>query len=465
MDSAGAGDVLMNENETKTSALLVTTTLSSFLTPLMASGVNIALPSIGNEFRLDAVLLSWVSTSFALTGAVFLVPFGRVADIYGRKIIFQCGMVIFTLSALLLPFSTSVTSLILLRLSQGFGSSMAYSTAVAILTSAFPPGERGKVMGINVAAVYSGLSLGPFIGGFLTQHFGWRSIFIFSLPFCLVVLYYAFWKLKGEWAEAKGEKFDLTGSAIYSIALIAMMYGFTLLPTPLGVWLILIGSLGILAFIKWELKVKSPVLDLNLFRDRIFAFSNLAALIHYSATFSVAFLLSLYLQYTKGLGPQSAGLILVSQPVVMALFSPFAGRVSDRIEPRIVASIGMGFVMIGVFFFVFLEEKTALPYIIANLILLGFGFAFFSSPNANSVMGSVEKKSLGVASGILSTMRQTGQMFSMGIVTVIFSIYIGRVQITPEYYPLFLKSLKIVFLLSAGLCMGAIFASLSRGKR
>lgn len=455
----------MNENETKTSALLVTTTLSSFLTPLMASGVNIALPSIGNEFRLDAVLLSWVSTSFALTGAVFLVPFGRVADIYGRKIIFQCGMVIFTLSALLLPFSTSVTSLILLRLSQGFGSSMAYSTAVAILTSAFPPGERGKVMGINVAAVYSGLSLGPFIGGFLTQHFGWRSIFIFSLPFCLVVLYYAFWKLKGEWAEAKGEKFDLTGSAIYSIALIAMMYGFTLLPTPLGVWLILIGSLGILAFIKWELKVKSPVLDLNLFRDRIFAFSNLAALIHYSATFSVAFLLSLYLQYTKGLGPQSAGLILVSQPVVMALFSPFAGRVSDRIEPRIVASIGMGFVMIGVFFFVFLEEKTALPYIIANLILLGFGFAFFSSPNANSVMGSVEKKSLGVASGILSTMRQTKQMFSMGIVTVIFSIYIGRVQITPEYYPLFLKSLKIVFLLSAGLCMGAIFASLSRGKR
>jgi len=465
VDSAGAGDVLMNENETKTSALLVTTTLSSFLTPLMASGVNIALPSIGNEFRLDAVLLSWVSTSFALTGAVFLVPFGRVADIYGRKIIFQCGMVIFTLSALLLPFSTSVTSLILLRLSQGFGSSMAYSTAVAILTSAFPPGERGKVMGINVAAVYSGLSLGPFIGGFLTQHFGWRSIFIFSLPFCLVVLYYAFWKLKGEWAEAKGEKFDLTGSAIYSIALIAMMYGFTLLPTPLGVWLILIGSLGILAFIKWELKVKSPVLDLNLFRDRIFAFSNLAALIHYSATFSVAFLLSLYLQYTKGLGPQSAGLILVSQPVVMALFSPFAGRVSDRIEPRIVASIGMGFVMIGVFFFVFLEEKTALPYIIANLILLGFGFAFFSSPNANSVMGSVEKKSLGVASGILSTMRQTKQMFSMGIVTVIFSIYIGRVQITPEYYPLFLKSLKIVFLLSAGLCMGAIFASLSRGKR
>ncbi len=181
----------MNENATKKSALLVTT-LSSFLTPFMASSVNIALPSIAREFKMDAVLLSWVATSYILTGATFLVPFGRVADIYGRRRIFQYGMVLFTLSLILLPCSASAPFLILFRLLQGFGSSMTYRTGVAILITAFPPEERGKVLGINVAAVYSGLSFGPFIGGFLTQHLDWRSIFISAVLPCLIILYVAF---------------------------------------------------------------------------------------------------------------------------------------------------------------------------------------------------------------------------------------------------------------------------------
>jgi len=415
---------------------------------------------------MDAVLLSWVVTSFALTGTIFLVPFGKAADIYGRKRVFQYGIVLFTLSIFLLPFSTSGPMLIVLRILQGFGASMTYSTVFAILTSAFPPGDRGKVMGINVAAVYSGLSLGPFFGGFLTQNFGWRSIFIASEPLCLVILYFAFWKLKEEWIETKGEKFDLAGSVIYSFSLASIMYGFTLLPNKAGIGLVLIGVLGILIFIGWESKVESPVLELDLFRkNRLFAFSNLAALVHYSGTFAVTFLLSLYLQYIKGLAPQSAGLVLVCQPIVQAIFSPFAGRLSDRIQPRIVASTGMFFTAVGIFLLVFLKETTTLPYIIVTLIVLGFGFALFSSPNANSVMGSVEKKFFGIASAILSTMRQSGHMLNMAIVTVIFSIYIGRVQITPQYYTLFLKSSKVVFTISVVLCLAGIFASLSRGKR
>ncbi len=160
---------------------------------------------------------------------------------------------------------------------------MTYSTGFAILTSAFPAGERGKVLGINIAATYSGLSIGPFLGGLLTQHFGWRSIFIASIPFCLVILYLAFWKMKEEWIETKGEKFDLTGSVIYSLALASIMYGLTLLPDKTGIGLVLIGVLGILIFIRWESRAESPVLELDLFRkNRLFAFSNLAALVHYS---------------------------------------------------------------------------------------------------------------------------------------------------------------------------------------
>ncbi len=448
----------------KSSALLVAT-LASFLTPFMGSSVNIALPSIGKEFAIDAVLLSWVATAYLLAAAMFLVPFGKIADIHGRKRIFTYGTVIFTVSSFLSAISTSAIALIAFRVLQGIGSAMIFGTGVAILTSVFPVGERGRALGINVAAVYVGLSLGPFLGGFLTQHFGWRSIFIITVPLGIIIIGFIFWKLKVEWAEARGEKFDFTGAVFYGLTLVAIMSGFSLLPAMWGVWLIMIGAIGIFVFIKWEMKVKTPVLDIKLFlNNAVFALSNLAALIHYSATFAISFLLSLYLQYMKELSPQNAGFVLVSQPVVMAIFSPLAGRLSDRIEPRIVASIGMALTTIGLFLFTFLEGETPLAFIVASLILIGFGYALFSSPNMNAIMSSVDKRSYGVASGMVGTMRLIGQMLSMGIAMLIFALYIGRVQITPEHYLLFLGSMRVAFIIFAALCFGGIFASLSRGK-
>jgi MFS family permease len=232
-----------------------------------------------------------------------------------------------------------------------------------------------------------------------------------------------------------------------------------------GVWSIIIGFIGIWIFIRWETKMRSPVLHMELFKNNtVFVFSNLAALINYSATFAVAFLLSLYLQYTKGLDPQSAGLILVSMPATQAILTPIAGRLSDRVEPRILASVGMGITAIGLVLLTFLAQNTTIGFVLASLIVLGFGFALFSSPNTNAVMSCVEKKSYGVASATLATMRQVGMMLSMGIAMVIFSIYIGRVEITPEYYSAFVSGLKIAFVIFAVLCFAGIFASLARGK-
>lgn len=246
---------------------------------------------------------------------------------------------------------------------------------------------------------------------------------------------------------------------------IAIMYGFTMLPELPGAVLILAGALGIVAFVKWENRVEHPILHINLFRNnRVFALSNLAALINYSATFAVGFLLSLYLQYIKGLTPQNAGLVLVASPVVQAIFSPFAGRLSDKIEPRIVSSAGMGLAVIGLIFFIFLDKTTSLWFIIAGLIILGLGFALFTSPNTNAVMSSVNKRFYGVASATLATMRQIGMMFSMGMVMLIFAMYLGRVQITPEYYPAFMSSVNTAFIIFAIFCFGGIFASLARGK-
>jgi len=446
-------------------AALLVTTVGTFLTPFMGSSIAIALPSIGHDLAMDAILLGWVATAYILAAAMFLVPIGRIADIYGRKKIFTYGMLTYTIASLLSAISTSAAMLISCRVLQGIGGAMIFSTGVAILTSVFPPEQRGRVLGINAAAVYTGLSVGPFVGGLLTQYLGWRSIFWINVPLGLLIIALVFWKLKGEWAEARGEKFDIVGSIIYSLMLIAMMYGFTMLPELPGAVLILAGALGIVAFVKWENRVEHPILHINLFRNnRVFALSNLAALINYSATFAVGFLLSLYLQYIKGLTPQNAGLVLVASPVVQAIFSPFAGRLSDKIEPRIVSSAGMGLAVIGLIFFIFLDKTTSLWFIIAGLIILGLGFALFTSPNTNAVMSSVEKRFYGVASATLATMRQLGMMFSMGMVMLIFAMYLGRVQITPEYYSAFLSSVNTAFIIFAVLCFGGIFASLARGK-
>jgi len=431
----------------------------------MGSSVNIALPTIGDEFAIDAVLLSWVSISFILAASMFLMPFGKVADIYGRKKIFKYGMILFTVSSFLSALSPHAYFLIAIRFLQGVGGAMLFGTGIAILSSVFPSDQRGKVLGINVAAVYGGLSIGPFLGGLLTEHFGWRSVFLVNIPLGLAVVVLIIWKMKGEWAEAHGEKFDIIGSLFYSMTLVAVMYGLNLVPSIAGFMLLLASLAGVVIFIKWEMKIESPVLDVRLFREnRTFAFSNLAAFINYSATFAVSFLLSLYLQYIKNLSPHEAGLILVSQPIVMAIFSPFAGRLSDRIEPRIVASLGMGLNAAGLFLFTFLDKATTIQYIVGGLICLGFGFALFSSPNTNAIMSSVERRFYGVSSGIVGTMRLTGQMLSMGIIVLIFTVSLGKAQITPVYYEIFLESAKNAFVIFTVLCVFGVGASLARGK-
>ena len=447
---------------------LCSVTLAAFLTPFDGSAVNVALPSIGKELAMDAISLGWVSTAYLMASAMFLIPFGKLGDIHGRKKLFAIGILTFTTASFSMTLCKSGFMLISLRIFQGIGGAMIYATGMAMLTSVFPGNERGKALGISVSATYLGLSIGPFLGGFMTTHFGWRSIFLVNVPLGLAAVILVLLKLKGEWAESKGEKFDLTGSAIYCIGIIAIMYGFSsfsLLPRTLSTGLIIAGVLGIAAFLRWEMKVEHPVLNINLFkRNRPFTFSNLAALINYTSTLAVFFFLSLYLQYIKGLTPKNAGILLVFQPVVMVLCSPFAGRLSDKIEPRIVSSIGMALTASGLFLLSFLNRETSLHFIIAILMLLGLGFALFSSPNTNAVMSSVERRYYGVASGTLGTMRLTGQMFSMGISMLIIAIHIGHAQITPEYHSAFLRSIRSAFVLFGLLSSIGIFASLARGN-
>lgn len=446
--------------------VLVIICMTSFITPFLGSSVNVALPTINADFAVpDEVLLGWVVTGFLLSAAIFVVPFGRIADTFGRKKIFVAGLSIIVVSSLFCSVSTSVQMLIASRVVEGFGSAMIFGTGIAILTQAFPAKERGRVLGINVAIVYLGSSIGPFLGGIITQHSGWRFIYAGIMIYALAAALLAQRSLKEEWRCEEAGHFDIAGTVLYGIMLFALIYGLSLIPDMAGAYLLVLAALMMLVFLRWELRAENPIVKISVFRNNyVFLFSNLAALINYSATFGVGFLLSLYLQYMKGYDPQTAGLVLVAQPIVQAVFSPLAGRLSDRVEPRVVASVGMGLCVMGLAQFAFLTPETSLETIFGSLVFLGLGFALFSSPNTNAIMSSVDLCDYGMASGMVSTMRLIGQMMSLGIVMLTFSVIMGHVEIAPEQLDKLMVSIKVAFGIFAGLCvMGTIF-SLARGN-
>ena len=445
--------------------LLFLVMLTSFVNPFLGAAVNIALPKIALSFNMDAITMSWVSMTFLLSSAVFLVPMGKIADIVGRKRIFILGNIIITVGSIVCALSTSTSILLFARLIQGIGAAMVFGTGMALITSAFPPHKRGRAIGIIVSSVYLGLSIAPLLGGILTQYLGWRSIFYITVPIGIFIIITTKITLKVEWAEAKAEKFDYAGSAIYMIFMSMLMVGFTKLPDPLAILFTFIGFLGMIWFVKVELRTQFPILNIQLFKsNKVFAYSNIAALINYAATFAITFLLSLYLQYVKGFTPRDAGMLLVTQPLVMTVFASFSGRMSDRYNARILSSIGMAIIVIGLFLLSFISCSTSNSYLIISLIILGMGFGLFSSPNTNSIMSSVEKKYLGIASATVSTMRLTGQMISMGIATLIMHLFIGESNITTSNQLEFVHSIQYAFILFAFLCALGVFASLARDK-
>lgn len=450
-------------NSLERSALTVAT-LTSFMGPFLISSVNVALPSIQVELGLTAVELSWIATSYLLAVAVGLVPAGKIGDIHGRKKVFATGLAVNAIGCFLAAFVSSAEALITLRFVQGLGASMFVTTGMAILSSIFPPQRRGRVIGIYVSAVYVGLAVGPFAGGFLTDYLGWRAIFACIVPFSLLCLALTMIFLKEEWRGEPGQQLDVLGCTLYAVAILSLVYGATVLPSLKGA-VLGTGGLGVLAiFLRQQRTAKHPVFEVSLFfANRNFTYSSIAALLNYSATFSVTFLISLYLQYIKGMSPPAAGTLLIAQPVMMALVSPLAGRLADRIDPRYLASAGMTSTVIGVLVFSRLTPTTPQWLIVANLIFLGTGFALFSSPNMNAIMGSVEKRHYGLASGTASTMRLLGQMMSMAVATVVLAMLVGHRAIEPAVYDQFLDAVHLVFLISASLCSLGVYFSWFRG--
>jgi EmrB/QacA subfamily drug resistance transporter len=455
----------MEEKTNKNSALFILC-LTAFLVPFMGSAVNLALPRIGEDLSMHAISLTWFSTSYLIVTAVCQVPFARLADLFGRRKIFIIGLTLFSIFSFCCGLASSGTFLILFRSLAGLGSAMIFGTNMAILTSVFQSHERGKAIGINTSVVYFALASGPFLGGMMTHYWGWQSLFLIIGILGIVVIVYANFFFKGEWIESKGESFDYAGSIIYAVGLFGLIFGFSRLPGISAFFWIAAGIIAFVAFVLYELKHRQPVFNVRIFSgNKIFALSSLSALINYASTSAVAFMMSLYLQYIRGMDAQHAGLILISQAVVQSAVSLYAGKLSDKVNPALLATAGMAVIVFGLAGLILLSATTSFVFIIFLLTLLGVGFGLFSSPNSNVIMGSVEKKYFGQASATMGTMRLTGQAFSMGIAMMALSLHVGNKVIVPELHPQLMKSLHITFLVCAVLCMAGTYASSFRTKR
>ena len=440
--------------------------ITSFITPFMGNAINLAIPAIGREFGGSQSLLNWVVSSYLIATAAFLLPFGRFADQYGRKKVFLGGMILLAISSLACALAISLQMLVIFRIIQGIASAMIFGNAIAILTSVVSPQSRGKALGMVTAATYIGLSAGPVLGGLITGLLSWRGIFVFILLMVSAVIIFTLWKLKGEWKGAH-ESTDRWGIVMCIASQGLLLFGLAGLTKSVLYQVSFAAGLVLLViFYFYEKKHANPLIPVTrIFRNRLFAFSNLASLINYSATAALTFIMSLYLQTALGIDTATAGLILLVQPIIMAVLSPITGTLSDKIQPAILASAGMGMSALGLVFFIFLGIETPVTLIILNLAFIGIGFALFSSPNTNAIMGSVERSLYGVASSLMNNMRLLGQSISMAIVSLVMSILMLNLSIgDPGYVDKLLTSNKVSFIIFAILCVFGVVASLVRGR-
>ncbi|MCJ7445249.1 MAG: MFS transporter [Methanotrichaceae archaeon] len=445
--------------------LLLVSAGGSFVAPFMVSGLLVATPTIGIEFQMDSVGMGWLITAFFLAASMFLVPFGRIADVIGVKKVFTIGIIIYFVTALASALSTSSIQLITARFVTGIDAAMIFGTSFALLSLSLPENERGGGIGINIAGNLFGFALGFLAGGFLTHYSSWRSIFLATLPIDLLVVTLILLRLPEEYALSKCKSMDFLGMTLNVMMLFSIIIGFSKLPEIQRIFFLLLGLAILLSFVFWEMHVNCPVVNVSLFADnRSFALANLAALIYFTSSFAGIFLLSLYMQYIRDLDDRLVGTILMLSTLIMAFFVSYSGKLSDRISPDRIAAMGIVITSISLAFFPSIDSNTSIGLIIAALVLLLTGGAFFQPPIVKRVLDSINREMHATGSSLVEMMRLVGQTLSMAIVVLFFTFYLGGTEIVPKYYDAFLASLNVIFLAFFVLCLISLILTVLIGQ-
>lgn len=452
------------DTATRNLALLVVC-LGSCLSPLCLASVNIAIPSMAKDLNADAVLVSWMPTVFLLSNVALMLPFGKLADNFGRKRIFAMGLAINASASFGAFLSPSIEWILFFRLIQGAGSAMAFGTGMAIITSVFPAEKRGLPLGLNTASVYIGLTIAPALGGLVTEAFGWRAVFFMPVPLVAMLITLIVCCLKGEWRRDKYSPFDWTGTFIFASWTIALVFGLTGLPHWPNILLLLLAFSLFALFVWHQSRNPEPLIRVQMFREsRLFSFSLATSSLMYASTYPLTFLLSLYMQYIRGLSPLESGKVILMQAIAMACLAPFAGKLSDRIEPRLISTAGCLCVATGFALLSQLTFNTSPSYISASLFCIGIGFGLFSAPNHNAVMSAVDPREVGVASASINLARVSGNLIGISLVNLMVHLLLGDTSITPDRYPQLLETVRLALSLSLGFVVCAAICSGSRGR-
>jgi EmrB/QacA subfamily drug resistance transporter len=459
---------------------LSVTTLGAMMAAIDSTIVILGLPSMMADLHSGLIEMVWVIIGYLLMSTVFLLTLGRIADLLGRVRLYNLGFVVFTFGSLLCGLSRSATQLILFRLIQGTGAAMMMVNSIAILTEVFPPRERGRALGINGITWAAGGIIGPVLGGFILSVANWRWIFFINIPIGIFGALWGYLVLKETSIRRRAERFDVAGAATFSIGLLALLlaltggieYRFTS-PPILGLFALFV--VAAIAFLARERRFAFPVLDLSLFRDRVYSFSVLAATMQSLALFAVNFMIVFYLQGVRGYDPLKAALLLIPMPLLSSVIGPFSGLVADRIGARFPATLGLIIQAAALVWLMQLTTTTTYLQLAAGLALMGLGGGMFFPPNTSAAMSAAPRERLGVASATLGTMRQTGMVLSFALTLavaasslprdIMLQLFVGTsVSLGSTIMQQFVFGMHRAFLVSFVLCLVAACLSIIRGR-
>ena len=423
--------------------VLVACCFAAFIAPLLGTMMNLSLVSIGQEFGVGSHALAYVNTSFLLSSVIFMVPMTRIGDIFGKRAIFLAGVALTALASFLAAFSPDFWFLIGCRVLMGVGSAAVMTTSISMITDVFPSVRRGAAIGIQTMCSYVGFAAGPPLGGAMNDIFGWGSLFLLIVPISLLAVA-SMSLFKGEIRPDEGGSFDHKGSLFYGVGMMLGMLGMVNLPEPWAAVSLVAGLAVLVVFVRWQLSCASPVLNVRLFRGRVFSGSCLAAFLNYMASCSLSYFLALYLQSIGGLSSMEAGLLMIIQPAVQAVGTPYFGRISDRMgDKRILPTAGMLITAAGISTVMLYDTAPSFPLTVLTMILVGLGLSVFCAP----------------------VMRQTGMMVSMGIAMLFISMIMGSADdIVPGTYGSFIEVLRCSFAVCTVACILGAAVSMMRGR-
>jgi EmrB/QacA subfamily drug resistance transporter len=449
-----------------TTIALIAVCSGYIIAPMGMASVNVAIPALAQDLQANATKVGWLPTLYLLSSVMFMLPVGKLADNYGRKRVYTLGLALNVIAAFMCSIATHIDWVLFWRFVQGGAGAMIFGTGIAIITSCTPDNKRGAALGIVAACVYVGLTVAPAIGGWLTELFSWRAVFYFQIPLGIALIMFIKVMLPGDWKNEEHSRFDWMGSSIFALFSLTFVYGLSLLPSNLGFALFALSIFCLATFILHQSRNRAPLIRPQMFREsRVFSLSLATSFFMYGSNFAIIFLLSLYLQYIKGLSPAHAGQILMVQALSMALIAPFAGKLADRFESRVIATAGCLIVGVGFLFLNQLDLNTSSSYIVWSLLLVGFGFGLFSTPNNSAIMGAVNKQEVGVASASMNLSRTTGNMVGMSLVNLMLHYYIGDTALSTEQNPALMSTISLALTMSLSFVITACVISSMRGRQ